>query len=376
MVLGLIKTSFKENERRLPVFPEHLHFVPNDLRRSIVLEKGYALSFKITDSELESMGFKTKTRDDILTDTDIIVLPKPVPNDLKKIPKGKVLWGWTHCVQNYDIAQFAIEKKLTYVSWENMHLWANGNKAMHIFYKNNEIAGYASIIHALELMGMDGYYGERKKVVVFGYGSVSKGAIRALHGRGFNNITVLSKRPFHLIADKDPDVYYSQYQLNNREIRVVGMGYEKSLIDEIRDADVIINGVLQDVSNPVNFLSDTDISYLKPGTLIVDISCDHGMGFEFATPTSFEKPMLEIGDIYYYAVDHTPSYLWRAASREISFALMPYIKGMIAGADEFMKDETIQKAIDIDKGLVLNKDIIAFQKRQEAYPYKLKFDNK
>ena len=54
------------------------------------------------------------------------------------------------------------------------------------------------------------------------------------------------------------------------------------------------------------------------------MSCDEGMGFEWARPTSFDDPMLTVATgVHYYAVDHSPSYLWDSATWEISEALIP-----------------------------------------------------
>ena len=62
------------------------------------------------------------------------------------------------------------------------------------------------------------------------------------------------------------------------------------------------------------------------GSLIVDVSCDEGMAFEWARPTGFSDPMFTVGgNINYYAVDHSPSYLWNSASWEISEALLGFL---------------------------------------------------
>ena len=46
------------------------------------------------------------------------------------------------------------------------------------------MAGYCAVLHAFELTGDDGLYGPPKKAVVLSFGSVSRGAIYALQGRG------------------------------------------------------------------------------------------------------------------------------------------------------------------------------------------------
>jgi len=80
--------------------------------------------------------------------------------------------------------------------------------------------------------------------------------------------------------------------------------------------------------------------------------------------------MFSIGDhINYYAVDHSPSYLWNSSSWEISQALLPFLETVIGGPAAWDENETISRAIEIRDGVVLNKDVLEFQRRQGEYPY-------
>ena len=118
------------------------------------------------------------------------------------------------------------------------------------------------------------------------------------------------------------------------------------------------------------FVTSEEISYLKPHSLIIDISCDEGMGFPFAKPTTFDEPMFKVGSVDYYGVDHTPSYLWESASRSISAALIVYLKTVLEGRESWSKDETIRRALVIDKGVIQHSQILSFQNRQADYPHK------
>lgn len=376
MKIGIFKTSLKENEHRIPIYPEHLPFLPQSLRSRLTFEYNYGTDYGFTDEYFTNQGVALSTRDDLFLKNDMVVLPKPLPSDLEQMKHHQIIFGWVHCVQQKAMTQVAIDRQLTVIAWEAMHQWNKaGEKLMHIFYKNNEIAGYAAIIHMLQLLGVDGHYGPRRKVVVLGYGSVSRGAIYALHGRGFNNIHVFTRRPPHLVADQNPDVYYGQYypDKDGKVIVIQPDGTQVPLIEELADTDIICNGIIQDVNNPIMFVREEDISKLKPRTLIIDISCDEGMGFSFARPTTFTDPIFRIGDhITYYSVDHTPSYLWNAASREISKVLLQYLSQIAKGESAWKTNPTIKNAIEIQDGNVLNKDIIKFQGRNAKYPHAIK----
>ena len=146
-------------------------------------------------------------------------------------------------------------------------------------------------------------------------------------------------------------------------------GTVRPLSNLISESEIIINGFYQDTDNPINFVTEDEKDTLKPGCLIIDVSCDEGMGFYFAKPTTFKNPILHINKVDYYAVDHTPSYLWESASRSISAALIVYLPTILEGHKSWMKNPTIQKAINIDDGVIKKESILTFQNRMLNYPH-------
>lgn len=350
MKIGIFKLSFKENEKRLPIHPNDIELIASDVLSQLHFEEGYGLDYGYLDEQLVSWGCNIATREELYK-MEMIILPKPLAADLEQMQEGGILCGWTHAVQQRDITDLAIEKKLTLLAWEEMFDTTKAREESHIFYRNNELAGYAGVLHYLQLKGDDGIYGNNKKVIVFGHGAVSKGAITALIGRGFTDITVYTKRKTKDVTGKTNGVLYKN--LN-----------DDSVYEDLASAGIIFNGVLQDVNNPLMFIEDAyGLSKLKDNVGIIDISCDKGMAFYFAEPTSFENPTIDLGrGITYYSVDHTPTYLWNAATREISKALLTVLS-TIVDPKKWMDDEIIRNSIDIKNGLIVNNKINTFQNR-------------
>ena len=148
-------------------------------------------------------------------------------------------------------------------------------------------------------------------------------------------------------------------------------GSKRPLSDALGEADVIVNGILQDTDRPLMFLEDGEHSAMKPGALIVDVSCDDGMGFTFARPTSFDQPTFDAGPATYYGVDHSPSYLWQSASLEISRVVVPFLETVMRGPRSWANNDTIKRAIEIRDGVICNEDILHFQGRSAEYPHLL-----
>ena len=115
--LGVIARSRKENERRLAIHPRHVERIEAGLRRSIYLESGYGEGFGVPDGQLAGQVAGLRSRDQLLADCDVILLPKPLAPDLAEMREGQILWGWPHCVQNEDITQLGIDHKLTMIEF-------------------------------------------------------------------------------------------------------------------------------------------------------------------------------------------------------------------------------------------------------------------
>jgi alanine dehydrogenase len=374
LTMGVIGTSKKEDERRLPIHPEHLMRLPEFIRRQLVFEKGYGAPFNLDDEEIADQTAGIASRSEILSDIGSVIIAKPILSDLKELKRGGILWGYPHCAQQMDVTQVAIDRKQTLIAFEDMFVWnPNGQVGRHTFYKNNELAGYSAVIHALQLKGIDGHYGNQRQVIIFSFGAVSRGAIYALKAHGFRDITICIQRPDHEVREEVLDVNYVRIRKGEgnepRFVVVAHDGSERPLLDLISESEIIINGTFQDTDEPITFVNEDEKSSLKAGTLIIDVSCDEGMGFYFAKPTSFKNPIIAIDRIDYYAVDHTPSYFWESATRSISAAMIVHLPSVIAGRTNWSQNETIQKAINIDEGVIVKDSILRFQRRQKSYPH-------
>jgi alanine dehydrogenase len=374
LTLGVLATSRKPDERRLPIHPLHVQRIAPEIRRNIILENGYGERLGVSDAHLSPLVGGMASREALLAEADVVLLPKPQPEDLADLRDGQVLWGWPHCVQDRAITQLAIDKKLTLIAFEAMNHWASdGGFGLHVFHKNNELAGYCSVLHALALTGSTGDYGRRLSAVVIGFGATARGAVTALNAHGIHDVQVLTNRGVAAVGAPIHSVNIVQFDHDDEApflSQVISDRGRVPLAPFLAESDIVVNCTLQDPNNPLTYLRTEDLAAFNPGSLIVDVSCDEGMGFSWARTTTFADPMFTVGDhINYYAVDHSPSYLWNSSSWEISQALLPFLETVIGGPAAWETNETITRAIEIRDGVVRNKDVLEFQNREEAYPH-------
>ena len=374
LTLGVIGQSRKENERRLPIHPLHVKRIAADLRERIYLERGFGERCGISDDMLRPLVAGLMTRAELLGECDVIVLPKPQPQDFREMREGQVLWGWPHCVQDQEITQLSIDRRLTVIAFEAMNHWsADGSFALHVFHKNNEMAGYCSVLHALQLTGSTGEYGRRLRAAVIGFGATGRGAVTALKAHGITDVNVLTHREISAVASPIHSVRMVHFEHDADDpgrCHALGESGPVPLAAFLSRHDIVVNCVLQDTDAPMMFVTGEDLVFFAPGSLIVDVSCDAGMGFSWARPTSFAEPMFTVGDnVGYYAVDHSPSHLWNSASWEISEALLPHLRAVLAGPGSWEANETVRRAIEIRDGVIQNPRILSFQHRSPDYPH-------
>jgi alanine dehydrogenase len=363
-----------ENERRLPLHPHHLDRIDPDVRARMIVERGYAADFQVEPGYVESRVGRVTERAEVIESADILLLPKPQAADVEAIPDGRILWGWPHCVQDSLMTQTAIDRRLTLIAFEAMNHWTRkGDFSLHVHHKNNELAGYCSVLHALSLTGSTGVYGPRLSAVVIGFGATARGAVTALKAHGIHDIQVLTQREASAVGSPIHSAQITQLHTDDGPTHLSTVQTEEGdilLPTFLASHDIVINCTLQDVAAPMTYLRTEDLKEFAAGSLIIDVSCDEGMGFEWARPTGFDDPMFTVGNgVNYYAVDHSPSYLWNAATWEISEAILPFLRTVMEGPSSWTKSMTISRAIEIQDGVIKNPSILSFQGREADYPH-------
>lgn len=372
--LGVLATSSKENEYRLPIHPQHFDRIDADLRARMFLEFGYGKRYGVSDDRLARQVAGLLSHNEIIETADVVLQPKPTFEDVANLHDGQVLWGWPHTVQDPVVTQLAVDKRLTLIAWEAMNHWtSSGDYVIHVFHMNNELAGYCSVLHAMSLTGTTGHYGRNLTAAVIGFGNTARGAVTGLHALGVHDVTALTMREVTEVASPMPSVQLAHLERSERDSSAMVVQTDAGLVPAaqfLAGYDIVVNCVLQDTDAPMMFVSNADLAAFAPGALLVDVSCDAGMGFECAQPTSFDEPMLTVGDgVRYYGVDHSPAYLWNSATWGISEALIPFLRPVMAGPSAWDEHRTIRAAIEIRDGVVQNRKILSFQGRSADYPH-------
>jgi hypothetical protein len=167
-----------------------------------------------------------------------------------------------------------------------------------VFHKNNELAGYASVLHAMQLLGRTGHYGRRLNAVVISFGATARGAVTALQALGIADVTVLTHRETSTPSVRRRRVCCSPVRApadgrigRTEALKSTGPVSPRSSSPSTTSSSTACCRT----PNPLMFVNDDELDLFEPGSLFVDVSCDEGMGFSFARPTTFADPMFTVG---------------------------------------------------------------------------------
>ena len=121
----------------------------------------------------------------------------------------------------------------------------------------------------------------------------------ALNAHGVNDVDVLTHRDINAVASPIHSarmVHFEHDAGDPSRCHVLRGTGRIPLADFLAEHDIVVNCVLQDTDAPLMFVTTDELGSFAPGSLIVDVSCDEGMGFSWARPTSFAEPMFTVGD--------------------------------------------------------------------------------
>ena len=309
--------SHKEKENRRALIPADLIHIKHSSK--LYFEEGYGAVLGYSDEDYLRYGANVVSRDIVLS-KDVICDPKIGDADYLEVLNDQIIFGWVHAVQNVDITDKILASRLTVYAWEDMF-----ESGRHVFWRNNEIAGEAAIMHAFEKIGLMPY---NAKVALLGRGNVASGALKIL-------------------------------TLLGADVTTYNRATESLLREELPRYDVLVNAILWDTSRSDHIIYKEDLARMKKNSLIIDISCDKNGGIETSIPTTIENPTYIVDGITHYVVDHTPALFFKTASIGISNACCKYMDMLINDTP----NNVLTNAKCVESGNILDQRIIDFQKR-------------
>lgn len=289
----------------------------------VLIQSGAGDGSAIPDLEFKAAGAQvTGAADAVWADADLLLKVKePIPAEYGLLRHGQVLFTYLHLAASRACTDALLASGATSIAYETVQA-ADGS--LPLLAPMSEVAGRLSAqVGAYHLMRTRGGRGvlmggvpgvKPADVVVVGAGTAGHNAARVARGMG---ATVLIF-----------DVNIAKLRLLDAEFGGhIGTRYSSAyeLEGAVKRADLVIGAVLVPGGKAPTLISDSLVSQMKPGAVLVDIAIDQGGCFEDSRPTTHDDPTFAVHDTLFYCVANMPSAVPKTSTVALTNATMPYV---------------------------------------------------
>jgi len=337
------------NENRIALSPEAVGVIVAN-GHDVVMETKAGDGANFSDKNYSDAGAKIVYDKKEVFNADVIVKSAPVSEEeCELLKQNQYIISPIHVsVMKKSIIEKMMVKKITALSFENLK---DGSGHNPIVRSMSEIAGSAVILIAGQYLSnanngkgvlLGGISGiPPTKVIIIGAGIVGEYAARTALAMG------ASVKVF------DNSIYRLKRMQNNIGVRLWTSVIEpKILAKQLKTCDVAVGALSADGGQTPMVVSEEMVSDMRPGSVIVDVSIDHGGCFETSMVTTHKKPVFRKYDIIHYCVPNIPSGFARTASQAISNVLMSLL---LETAEAGGVDNLIWHQLNIRSGIYMFK---------------------
>ena len=309
-----VPREIKNNEYRVGMTPGSVREATHH-GHLVVFELGAGLGIGHSDADyIDAGACIVDSAAEVFAEAEMIVKVKePQAVEIAMLREDHVLFTYLHLAPDLAQTKGLMDTGCTAIAYETV---TDAKGRLPLLAPMSEVAGRMSIhagAHCLEkekggrgvlLGGVPGV--APADVVVLGGGVVGTNAARMAFGM-LANVTVLDKSTDRLT---ELDDLYGE-RLNT--IYATQDAVEKAICN----ADLIIGAVLVPGAAAPKLISKAQLSDLRPGAVLVDVSIDQGGCFETSRATTHADPTYIEDGIVHYCVANMPG----AVSRTSAFAL-------------------------------------------------------
>lgn len=290
---------------------------------TVYIEKSAGIGSGFEDDEYLNVGARIiDTADEIFQTCDMIVKVKePQAQERKMLRSGQILFTYLHLAPDMPQTKDLLESGCTAIAYETV---TDRRGGLPLLAPMSEVAGkLAPQVGSWTLQKANGGRGvlmggvpgvSPAKVIVIGGGVVGTHAAKVSAGMGAD-VTVLD-RSLERMRYLD-DVFSASFKCE--------FSSSANVARLIQEADMVIGAVLIPGASAPKLISKSQLSSMKPGSVLVDVAIDQGGCFETSRATTHADPIYEVDGVVHYCVANMPGAVARTSTEALGNSTLPYM---------------------------------------------------
>lgn len=321
MTIGVPK-EVKDHETRVGLVPSGVTALRETGHR-VLVQAGAGEGSTLSDAEYKDAGAEIRaTAAEVWSGAELVVKVKePQPSEYGFLRPDLILFTYLHLAPLPELTEKLLASKTSAVAYETIR---EEDGALPLLTPMSEVAGRMAVqVGAQYLEAPNGGRGvllggvpgvAPANVLILGGGVVGHNAAKVAVGLGAH--VTLIDRNLNRLRQLD-DVYSSQ---------IVTLASNSFTIREtIRQADLVIGGVLIPGASAPKIVRRDMISTMKRGAVVVDVSIDQGGCLETSHPTTHTDPIYFVDNVLHYCVSNMPAAVPHTSTFALTNATFPYL---------------------------------------------------
>ncbi|PWC31820.1 alanine dehydrogenase [Azospirillum sp. TSO22-1] len=320
MRVGVPK-EIKNHEYRVGLTPASVRELTGE-GHQVLVQAGAGAEIGFSDDDYRRAGAGiAATAPEIFAAADMIVKVKePQPDECRMLREGQVLFTYLHLAPDPEQAKLLQQSGCTAVAYETV---TDRNGRLPLLAPMSEIAGRMAIqVGAVALQKSTGGSGVLLggvpgvlpgKVLVIGGGVVGANAARMAMGLGAD--VTIADRSVARLAQLD-DLFGPQLK--------TAFASADTLDRLIVDADLVVGAVLVVGAAAPKLVKREQLSRMRRGSVLVDVSIDQGGCFETSHATTHSDPTYVVDGVVHYCVANMPGAVARTSTEALNHATLPF----------------------------------------------------
>ncbi len=360
MIVG-VPREIKVHESRVALTPEGVSELVA-AGHKVLIQDGAGIGSAITNEDYLAAGATiVETADDVWNTAELVLKVKePIEPEYSKMRKGQTLFTYLHLAASKACTDALVSSGITAIAYETVEV----NGALPLLSPMSEVAGrLATQVGASALQKPHGGRG----VLLGGVPGVAPGRVVVIGGGVAGlNAAVIALGMGADVTVFDRSISRLQYIDTVYGGRIKTLVASKHAIErEAKQADLVIGAVLVHGAKAPKLISNSLVSQMKSGSVLVDIAIDQGGCFEDSKPTTHAEPTFNVHNSVFYCVANMPGAVPVASTYALTNATLPYA---LALANHGWK-EACQKDSNLAKGLNVHEGRIYYAAVAQAHGY-------
>ncbi|MCS7238265.1 MAG: alanine dehydrogenase [Thermoguttaceae bacterium] len=350
MIIGVPK-EVKTEEYRVALLPDGVTELVRAGHR-VLVESGAGRGAGWSDDSFVQAGAEiVASPAELYAEAELIVKVKePQTTEIPFLRPGQILFCFLHLAASRQLTEALLSRGVIAFAYETL---SDAAGRLPLLAPMSDIAGRLGLLAAAHYLqkpsGGRGVLLGRvagampARVLVIGGGIAGRSAAMSAAALGAQ-VVVVDTNPERLreIAELSPanviPLYASRAQI----------------LEELPRADVAIGAVLIPGARAPTVIERDDLSRMKPGSVIVDLSIDQGGCVATSQPTTHRDPTFVVDGIIHYCVANIPSAVAATSTQALCHATLPWIVRLAEGPleDALRRFPPLVSSLNIYKGQI------------------------